>query len=92
VGEAGSGNPKPETFAFKDDHLTLLAELAGHDRLVKATELDGLSGMPPIDKMRKLLGELERAGFVRRPSGANSGYGITADGRAELSRRNMLPD
>jgi hypothetical protein len=92
AGDAGIGKPTPEAFAFKDAHLTLLAELAGHNRLVKATELDGLSGMPPIDKIYNLFAELERAGFVRRPSGPRSGYGITADGRAELSRRNMLPD
>ena len=92
TGEAGSGKPTSDGFAFKDEHLTLLAELAGRDRLVKATRLDGLSGMPSIDKIYDLFAELQQAGFVHRPSGPRLGYGITADGRAELSRRNILPD
>jgi hypothetical protein len=84
--------PAPSPFAFRDEHLTILMELVGSGTLVKASELDGRSGMPPYDRIVTLLAELENGSppYVRRPRGQKSGYAATDHARQELTRRGLI--
>lgn len=93
-GEDGNGaSAGAARFAFRDEHLTVLAELAALNRLVKASELEGRSGMPSYDTLLTLLKELESATpqLVERPhSKPRSGFLITVAGREELVRRGLI--
>lgn len=86
--------PPRSGFAFKDDHITVLAELAGLDRCVTAASLNKRSGMPKEDRLRAVLNEMEShvPPLVDRPKGPRNGFQITADGRAEMKRRGLLED
>ncbi|MBX3408124.1 MAG: hypothetical protein KF869_15320 [Phycisphaeraceae bacterium] len=89
----GPNDRARSSFPFSDDDLTLLAELAGRDKLTKVTELDRTSGMPKYDRMNDRLRAMASADppLVERPSGVRSGYRITEPGRDELARRGMTP-
>jgi hypothetical protein len=80
----------PHDIFLSDDHLTVLCEIAGYDRLVKASELDGKSGMPKYDHLLNLLNGMEQTvpPLLHRPK-QRSGWGVTAAGRAELVRRGL---
>ena len=66
--------------ALCDEDLTILAELGKRKRLVRGTELLGLSGMPKETMLRKRLSFMEDNKLVERPSGTHSGYQLTANG------------
>lgn len=78
------------SFAMRDEHMTVLCELAKRDRLTKATELEAVRGQPSYDRLLDLLRELESAGYVARPKGARSGYQISEEGKEQLRRRDLL--
>lgn len=90
AGPSLAQSPESQDFSFTEDHLALLAELAVRNRLVRASELDGLSGMPPLDRMRDLLKSMEGV-FVHRPRGPRSGWGILPAGRDALALRDRCP-
>ncbi len=79
-----SKNEQNASIALMDEDLTILAEIDSRKRLVKATELLELSGMPKETMLRKRLNVMQKAKLVERPSGPSSGYQLTRSGREHL--------
>ncbi len=67
----------------------ILAELHGRGVAIRASTLDGVSGMPSYDRLLDLLGELETEGLADRPHGDRSGFAITQNGLALLVQRDL---
>lgn len=85
-----ASSPRTSEFPLKDEHLTILAELVSKARLVIATELESTSGMPKYRQLLRLLCELERGGYVERPSGSRSGWRATERGKDLAKQRGLL--
>lgn len=86
-----NGDGRAAACRLRDEHLTILAQLASKTTPMTASSLATLSGMPCYDTLLDMLKELEAARLVSRPFGKNSGYVIEERGRAELKQRDMLP-